>query len=304
MIDPLKAVRYRTSTAQALVAVLLVLVFLTSMMGLVTTTLLVEARASRNQYFRHAALYNARAGLEVAAAQLLADDLNVDSAADAWYVNEDAFGDVAFGKGSFAVRYPDETTGAFRPGVVDEERKVNINTADADTLKGLHPALTDAVVEQVIVRRKTRPFAVVNELALLDGLDRDALRAASDDAPAGLASLLTVFGDGKVNVNTAPVAVLASLPGLDKESAQKIVDYREGGDTMKSFTTVDAVQKAAGLAAGDFAALRPLLTVASRHFSITAVGRVKGRDHLERELYQVVQRDAKGVIVLRFEQVK
>jgi type II secretory pathway component PulK len=39
------------------------------------------------------------------------------------------------------------------------------------------------------------------------------------------------FTMGRVNVNTAPAAVLACLPGLNAELAQELVNYRESNST-------------------------------------------------------------------------
>lgn len=46
----------------------------------------------------------------------------------------------------------------------------------------------------------------------------------------GLIDLFTVYGDGRVNINTVSSTILAALPGLDEQAAQIIVDYRVGVD--------------------------------------------------------------------------
>ncbi len=144
-----QAGRARNTSGQSLVAALLVLLFLTSMMGLVATVFMIEARAARNQYHSLAGSYIARAGVESALNQLLADDRETDSGVDGWHNNPDAFWQKKLGGGIFEVAYKDSATGIVRPGIVDEERRINLNHAGAETLKRLHSAFTDEIVSAV-----------------------------------------------------------------------------------------------------------------------------------------------------------
>ena len=48
----------------------------------------------------------------------------------------------------------------------------------------------------------------------------------------GLVNAFTVFGDGKININTAPPAILAVLPGLSSEVANTIAAYKAGPDGL------------------------------------------------------------------------
>ena len=48
------------------------------------------------------------------------------------------------------------------------------------------------------------------------------------DAPEG--GTVTVWGDGKLNLNTAPYEVLAAIPRVDEEVLEAIVAYRNGSD--------------------------------------------------------------------------
>ncbi|MCK6472732.1 MAG: type II secretion system protein GspK [Planctomycetes bacterium] len=72
----------------------------------------------------------------------------------------------------------------------------------------------------------------------LDGLREAGIpmevvfRAIDDEKPRpSLDCYLTTFGDGRVNLNTAPLAVLYALdPGLDEELAWQIAAWRGSGD--------------------------------------------------------------------------
>lgn len=58
---------------------------------------------------------------------------------------------------------------------------------------------------------------------LRSGMTSDELATIYSDVTATTNS----FTAGRVNINTAPAAVLACVPGLDADSAQQLVDYRE-----------------------------------------------------------------------------
>lgn len=78
----------------------------------------------------------------------------------------------------------------------------------------------------VPVRPRNGPFESVDELRLVRGMERLYPRVAP---------LLTVLGDGRVNVNTAPPQVLRTLPGLDDEAVALIVSRRRGTRPLLNF---------------------------------------------------------------------
>ena len=82
------------------------------------------------------------------------------------------------------------------------------------------PPSRTTFVKAIVERRQQRPFLTLNELNQLKGAPPNFVTKARE-------SLLTVWGDGKVNINTAPPAVLASL-GMDEEHMKKIEEFRKG----------------------------------------------------------------------------
>lgn len=65
------------------------------------------------------------------------------------------------------------------------------------------------------------PFARVDLLRFVMGMTDSLYRV--------VAPLLTVYGNGKVDVNAAPRAVLLTLPGMSEEAVSVIAHYREQG---------------------------------------------------------------------------
>ena len=125
--------------------------------------------------------------------------------------------------GEFAVvREKTLGRGAFHYTMEDESGKINLNTVPQNLLARLPGFDLDAAV--AITTSKYRPFHRFEELQLLvhdDDLDAEQVDQARP--------LLTVFGDGKVNLNTASDDVLRAL-GMDDSLISTIRNYQAGKD--------------------------------------------------------------------------
>jgi general secretion pathway protein K len=140
-------------------------------------------------------------------------------------------------------------------GCVDEERKMNINTADRMTLQKLllivlnldimkaqelAASLVDwrdsdsflsiplGSAEDSYYEDLPYPFGakdanyeVLDEILLVKGMTPEIFER--------IKGYLTIYGDGRVNVNTAPKAVLVAL-GLRDDLANMIITFRQGKD--------------------------------------------------------------------------
>jgi len=100
--------------------------------------------------------------------------------------------------------------------IIDESALININTATKDMLERL-PGLNEDLADK-IVNSGLRPFKSINEVMLVEDMTADKFRLFKD--------LVTVYGNGKININTANRGVLKCL-GLDDELIDVIERFRK-----------------------------------------------------------------------------
>ncbi|MBP9002347.1 MAG: hypothetical protein KBH78_01820, partial [Candidatus Hydrogenedentes bacterium] len=93
--------------------------------------------------------------------------------------------------------------------ITDEERRININTAPEELLRNI-PSLNRTVLRRILARRsgqdeedpenRVTVFRALEELRSFRGVeDEDWF---GDDRKPALSKLLTVWGDGMININT------------------------------------------------------------------------------------------------------
>jgi len=203
----------------------------------------------------------AAAGIKQAVVQIRQDKESTfysfeDRNADDPYV----FKEIALGDGRVDIRYDffDDSAGQtkVRYGLIDEERKINVNIVDAEVMERLFKVVlgVDEVHAQDLAasivdwrdadselstpvgsaedpyyrnladspyEAKDAPLEGMDELRLIKGVDVNSMEKLKD--------YLTVFGDGKININTAPKAVLLAV-GMSTYLADKVMSYRFGKD--------------------------------------------------------------------------
>jgi len=176
---------------------------------------------------------------------------------EGWSNNPAAFDKFPVGIGTFTISYiyGEGNAQGITYGLLDETSKININLADAKVLTRLlenaagineqralnlayciidwrdadsffqHPQYG---AEDINYRALEEPyeskdsdFEVTEELLLINGMDQEIFNKIKD--------FVTVYGDGKVNINTAPGYVLLAL-GLSSGLVTKILNFRKGDD--------------------------------------------------------------------------
>ncbi|MCD4779197.1 MAG: general secretion pathway protein GspK [Candidatus Omnitrophica bacterium] len=223
------------------------------------------ARIERKSQLHHIA----GAGIKLARAALRNDqrrNKGLYTAYSKYYLsnNSELFENKSLGQGFFSVTYPyydgSSLTPQMRFGLVDEESKLNINYCPKEILLLLIRqvavpdedealVLTEALIDwrefgesQITgfysddfyanledpYEPKNNVFELPEELLLLRGMTPsiyDILRP-----------FITMYGDGKVNINTVSKEILVSL-GLQPATADKILRVRRGYDEIEG--TVD-----------------------------------------------------------------
>jgi general secretion pathway protein K len=186
---------------------------------------------------------------------------NYDALNDNWSNNSFAFKEVNVGDGEFTISYdfnPDEEPDSTetRYGMIDEEGKININKSDFGVLErffrlfGLGESEAQDLAYSIIDWRdadsqlsmplgsaedyyyrnlshpyeaKDGDFEVLEEILLVKGMTHDFFQKIKD--------YITVYGKGKININTASKNVILAL-GVSADLADKIVSFRSGKDTI------------------------------------------------------------------------
>jgi type II secretory pathway component PulK len=177
---------------------------------------------------------------------------------DSWSNNPALFKGIEVGDGEFTLSYSSwDSKSSLRRinyGCVDEERKININKAEKTTLERLFKAVLacedqeaqelaacvldwrDADSELTMplsaehfyysglpasYAAKNAEFEVPDELLLVKGF--------SDNVFEKIKDYVTIYGEGRVNANTASEEALFAL-GLDEDMAHKFILFRAGKD--------------------------------------------------------------------------
>lgn len=286
-----------------------------------------ELKVAAAQRDRLKALALAQSGLHRAIAVLEKEDPTIDSLKDRWATGlntdqtpifEKISPDPKSSQETWSIQYeaidPDAPEGkskeifAFR----DEEREIDLNAADAFLLqrileKGFRSLRMDSEpvlqMEQAIRawrgdrvngqpvewesdwyvtgKPKDKPFDQLEELFLLAGMTGELFKA--------LEPWLTIYTEGKVNVNTASSEVLELL-GLSQRLASDLIKAREE-DPFKE-VSVAYLEGRLGRAdpneAEELGKVIPSLTVQSTRFKIEVVGSA-AQGRVKRDLTAIVQ---------------
>ena len=255
---------------QALITSLWILLMLTVITISIAHRTSISLRLNCYQRDRLKAVYLAKAGIN-RAIKIIENDTNTyDAPSELWANNEEAFKKIVLDeKGSefAAVSYQD-TEKDSQPeiiyGVIDEERKLNINTASGELLLAL---LKESGIDQVEVENKVNNLLIwrgdkADDNKIYESLgyppkgnkfsNLEELKLVKDityDDYQRLRNSITVYGEGRVNINTASSNVLTALcrwavDTLNKKGvssvtyahadslALKIIDFRDGDDAV------------------------------------------------------------------------
>ena len=251
----------------------------------------VEVALAANVRDELKALYVAQSGLALALAALRADTTpKSDGQADQWasFRAYSAGSEGLFAEGSFEGDILDENAKVNLNQVVDDSGKVDEKRAEQlkrlFDLLGLDQARLDAVLDWLDADSETRPFGAENDwyeeqgrpgcsnarltslaelLMVKDITEADFM--GSEGRP-GLRDVLTLNSDGRVNLNTASAAVIASLSEkLDESMAAALVESRQG----KSYEKLDEITAdVPGFREEVISEIEPLVTLKSSTYVV------------------------------------
>ena len=125
---------------------------------------------------------------------------------------------------------------------------------------------------------RNAPVETVEELIGVKGMSPEVLER--------LRGYLTVYGDGKINLNSASGFVLASLSEqMDTTLAKDIIDRRK----LKPFESVSELREIPGMTKGLYYEISRMLTVKpkDRYYSVTSQGDVGGLDRTVKAIIRI-----------------
>ena len=116
----------------------------------------------------------------------------------------------------------------------DSSSRISLNYTPVEVLQNFE-VMDFRATRQLLTRRKkpepgdqSQQFMSIEELRTFADIDDEVWYGT--EQMRGLRELVTVWGDGKLNLNTAPYEVLAAIPRIEEEVLEAIVAYRNGGD--------------------------------------------------------------------------
>lgn len=119
----------------------------------------------------------------------------------------------------------------------------------------------------------------------------------NDLVVAGIEDMLTTYGDGKINIQSAPYDVLRTLPDVDDILARAIMEERDSVDEDGEPNPFKSPEDLFARVDGLDAAVASRITTSSSFFRITATGRV---GLVERQIWCVATVDGPNLRFLRW----
>lgn len=134
------------------------------------------------------------------------------------------------------------------------------------------------------------PYDISEMLVLSPDINTGILYGTGGDM--GLSDYCTVYSDGKINLNVAPVHVLELIPGLDSGGlAQSIAEYRAENE----ITSLSDIRKIPGASARTSNQILNIAGFKSRYFSVRLEG-IAGEDDNTSSYNVIYDRTLKQVV--------
>lgn len=267
---------YRESNQGSILVVCLWVVMILAILGLGVTGLVFQEIKFSKAYSRIVTSLPAAQGALKAVFYLR--DKEATPAYDTWDELSKEEQVSLCGNSSYRYFFVDKNNSVASEGIIDESALINLNLASVDVLARL-PGMNKELAE-ALVNSGLRPFSSINEVLLVKDISKDNFQLFKN--------LVTVYGTGKININTASRAVLLAL-GLDEDTVKAIIRFRQEHkiesldpeapkelgygfsdinkvlDDLRSFTSLGLRQEQ------DILSLLPVLSVKSEHLRFNII---------------------------------
>jgi general secretion pathway protein K len=278
-------------------------------------------------YKREAQLRQLTKAVVRAALRKLASDANdYDALNEIWRIYpaqpEDCLSEVM-------KNYPHQQT-EIEYTIIDEESKLNINSASFESLLEL-PEVDEEIASSIIDWRdeddeplafgaedsyyqslenpypcKNTLFDLIGELLYVRGVTNE-LFYGSREGNIPLRDLLTVWGDGKININTAREEILLTIPGVREEIIESIIeklagpDGDDGTEDDEPFKSIESLKEIPTITISEYEKLKSHCKVASSYFTIQAQSSLK-KSNLRKRITTVLKRKDNSFIILMWKE--
>jgi type II secretory pathway component PulK len=133
---------------------------------------------------------------------------------------------------------------------------------------------------------------------LSDSVTGQALAGDMGEDPVGLSELLTIYGDGRINLNTVLPTALKAIPFLSDAARNEILSrqQREG----RKFTTLEDIRSNGAFTLADKTVLLQVARFNSSHFQLRVRIRLEGMSSMS-EYGAILERGGRAVRVLNWQ---
>lgn len=222
--------------------------------------------------------YLAKSAINMAVLLLKKDeDFSVDSLGEEWAQD---FPVVALEQGEASFK------------IVDEEGKININKISGDNQ-------AQAQLKRLLVLLGEQDGIIEEEW---NDLPYETIGQFSKGKYNRLEKYITVYGQGKININTAPLEVIEALSKLmDRQTAERIVEFRKDNpfSDISELSPAYEYDKPKGIGAELYNDIKNYIVVRSEFFTI--IGKAKFKEGTYKQIQAVVQRNGKDCKIVYYE---
>ena len=279
-----------------LIVTLWVMVILGGLLTSLGYQVRVETALERRALEQSKLRWAARGAVHLACARLRehAND-SYHSPLDDWWSDSQVYRERPLGEALVSLWRPSTTDQQqLEYGLDDAESRLNINTAEPEQLMGF-PGVSTVLAEAIARYRRERqeqeekgepspeggedrtkrvlidgPIRSLRELLAVDGVTEQLLFGVGEDGRQPLARYLTSASSGRVNINSAPEAVLGAV-GFSEGVVNLLLAQRRQGVVYRSLEDARSALDVAGDQGNKWQRLERFLTVRSSTFHLRAL---------------------------------